>query len=441
MQAEACIPLYTIPTNLGDGFSPSVASCVEMLRYRGFMFRFSITITLVTLNSLLVAADKPNSDRTAPLAAVAGPGDYLIDEDGDAGPLPPSLEFHHGSWKFGEGAMIGEQVPTENHMATIKALMAFDQMKVEWKMKFIEPKQKFLFVAWGEAGGHAMDFNFVPDTGEMSLVRPKSKDKDSAVLAKGKITKLDTEWHELTCIHDGPNFTLTIDGVTITAADEAFTRPMGPFFLNGGGFNGAKFLVKDLQVSALPGSPTVREVLQRTPPKRPSTPTKPLPPLRTYHPAPDDRLLSDFEGNDFGTWTTTGDAFGSAPQLLKDCKNRPARAIGERVSNSFRPNDKVVGTLTSPVFRIDRKHLHFLIGGGPHECQTCLNLVVDGKTVRTTTGCGRKDAKQLEIMLWETWDVTEFQGKTAILQAVDSHKGGWGHIQVDQPVLSNAALD
>jgi hypothetical protein len=72
---------------------------------------------------------------------------YLIFEDGAAGPLPESLEFHHGSWKFSDGAMMGEQVPTEKHTATIKALMAFDQMKVEWKMKFLVPKENFLFVA------------------------------------------------------------------------------------------------------------------------------------------------------------------------------------------------------------------------------------------------------------------------------------------------------
>lgn len=373
--------------------------------------------------------------------AITFAADYLINEDGADGPLPPSLEFHHGSWKFGEGAMIGEQVPTENHMATIKALMAFDQMKVEWKMKFIEPKQKFLFVAWGEAGGHAMDFNFVPDTGEMSLVRPKTKDNDSAVLAKGKVEKQGIEWHDLICIHDGPHFMLTIDGTMITAADEAFNRPMGPFFLNGGGFNGARFLVKDLKVSALPSSPTTRQLLPPTPPKTAAAPAKPLPPPRSYHAAPDDHVLADFEGETFGDWTATGDAFGAGPQLVKDCKNRPASAIGSQLANSFRPNDRTTGTLTSPAFTIDRKHLHFFIGGGPHEGQTSFNLIINGKVVRTATGCGRKDAKQLEIMLWESWDVSEFAGKTATLQVMDSHTGGWGHIQVDHPVLSNAALE
>lgn len=384
--------------------------------------------------------------HAAILALLAGPwvclaaDAWLMEEDGAEGPLPPGLEFHHGSWKFGEGAMIGEQVPTENHTATIKALMAFDQMKVEWKMKFAVPKQKFLFVAWGEKGGHAMDFTFVPDTGEMALVRPKSKDRDSAVLVKGKLTKLHTEWHEVSCTHDGPHFSLTIDGVTITAADESFNRPMGPFFLNGGGFNGAKFLVKDLKVSALPGSPAQRPLLPSGPPKTASAPSSPPPQLKFYSPLGYDRLIADFEGESFGAWTTLGDAFGSGPQALKDCRNKPDRAVGLRLANSYRTGDKPTGTLTSPTFTLNRRYLHFLIGGGPHEGKTCLNLLIEGKIVRSTTGCGMKNDKREEIMLWESWDLSEFQGQMAALQLVDNHTGGWGHIQVDHPALSNAPL-
>ncbi len=178
--------------------------------------------------------------------------DVMIFEDGKEMPLSAGLEFHHGSWKFGDGAMIGEQVPTEKHLATIKGLVPFDHLKIEWKMKFVQPKQNFLFVTWpAESSAHAMDFTFNPDKGQFAIVRPKSKDKDSAVLAKGQLPKLDTEWHDIIAIHDGANFTVTIDGTTITAADESFARPMGPFYLNGGGFDGAQFLVKELKVTAL----------------------------------------------------------------------------------------------------------------------------------------------------------------------------------------------
>ncbi len=211
---------------------------------------------LLLISASAVAADK------------APPAGYLIFEDGAKEPLAPGLEFHHGSWKFAEGAMLGEQVPTEKHLATIKGLMAFDQMKVEWKMKFEQPKESFLFVAWpADSHNHAMDFNYKPDIGDFWLVRPKWQDKEAATLVKGRIAKTGVEWHEIVCVHDGANFTVTIDGTTLTAADESFKRPMGPFYLNGGGFDGAKFLVKDLKVTALAGSPQERALLPGDPAK------------------------------------------------------------------------------------------------------------------------------------------------------------------------------
>jgi hypothetical protein len=111
-----------------------------------------------------------------------------------------------------------------------------------------------------------MDFTFLPDTGKFELIRPAFKDLKREVLAKGQLTDLTKDWHEVVCIHDGAKFTLTIDAVTISASDEAFNRPMGPFYLNGGGFNGARYLVKDLKVTALPGSPQTRAFLPAKPP-------------------------------------------------------------------------------------------------------------------------------------------------------------------------------
>jgi hypothetical protein len=181
--------------------------------------------------------------------------EVLILEDGKDSSLDDKLEFHHGSWKLSDGAMVGEQVPSEKHLATIKGLVPFDRLKIEWRMKFIQPKQNFLFVTWPAGSrAHAMDFTFTPDTGEFAIVRPKSKDKDAAVLAKGQLYQPFSEWHDITAIHDGPNFTVTIDGVTISASDDTFAQPMGPFYLNGGGFDGAQFIVKDLKVARHGGS-------------------------------------------------------------------------------------------------------------------------------------------------------------------------------------------
>ena len=179
-------------------------------------------------------------------------GEVLILEDGKSEPLTKGLEFHHGSWKFADGVLVGEQVPTEKHLATVKGVIPFDRMKLEWKMKFVQTNQTFLFVTWpATSNTHAMDFTFAPDKGQFAIVRPKSKDKAKAILVEGRLKNLNTEWHDIICIHDGPSMSVTIDGETITASDESFNRPMGPFYLNGGGFNGAKFLLKDIRLSAL----------------------------------------------------------------------------------------------------------------------------------------------------------------------------------------------
>ncbi len=367
------------------------------------------------------------------LASDTKSSDCLIFEDGAEGPLPASLEFHHGAWKFEDGAMAGEQVATENHMATIKALMAFDQMKLEWKMKFVVPKQRFLFVAWpADSSAHAMDFNYVPDSGDMSLVRPKTKDKDSAVLVKGRVAQLNVEWHNIVCIHDGANFTLTIDGTTITAADEAFARPMGPFYLNGGGFNGAKFLVKDLKVTALPGSQQTRKLLSPTPPKGAAGAKINVTPI-AYKPSPDDILLADFEAT--VEWKATGTAFGAGAR-----KNAVTGFIGKGLINTYLDGDKSTGTLTSAPFTIEKMHLNFLIGGGDHPGKTGVLLVIDGKAVRTATGLSLKNGAGQEIMDWQSWDVSEFAGKQANFQIIDEQTGGWGHILVDQVFQSEQAM-
>jgi beta-fructofuranosidase/levanase/fructan beta-fructosidase len=99
--------------------------------------------------------------------------------------------------------------------------------------------------------------------------------------------------------------------------------------------------------------------------------------------------------------------------------------------NSFLDGDKSEGTLTSPEFEITHNHLSFLIGGGNHAGQTCLNLLVDGHVVRTATG----DAA--ERLAWKSWDVRDLRGKEATLEIVDKHTGGWGHINVDHILLAD----
>jgi fructan beta-fructosidase len=150
-----------------------------------------------------------------------------------------------------------------------------------------------------------------------------------------------------------------------------------------------------------------------------------------------DILIADFEGDDYGAWKATGEAFGTGPARGTLPNQMPvSRFRGKGLVNSFHGGDRSTGTLTSPAFKIERRHLNFLIGGGKHPGQTCMNLLVDGKIVRTATGPNDRPGGS-EQLSWQTWDVAEFAGKDAILQIVDNHTGGWGHINIDHIVQSD----
>lgn len=105
---------------------------------------------------------------------------------------------------------------------------------------------------------------------------------------------------------------------------------------------------------------------------------------------------------------------------------------GKKLVNSFNNHDEAKGKITSPSFLITKKYLNFLIGGGDHPGETCINLIVNNKAVRTKTGI------DTEVLYWANWDVSEFAGQSAVLEIVDNHSGGFGHITVDQVMLSDA---
>jgi len=143
-------------------------------------------------------------------------------------------------------------------------------------------------------------------------------------------------------------------------------------------------------------------------------------------------VLSDFEGPDYGKWKISGEAFGRRPAKgTLPSQQKVSGFLGGGLVNTFLGGDRPHGTLTSPSFKISRKFINFLVGGGSHVGRTCINLLVDGKVVLTATG---KNNEKLE---WFFWNVQEFDGKTARIQIIDQFSGGWGHINIDQIELSD----
>jgi len=142
-------------------------------------------------------------------------------------------------------------------------------------------------------------------------------------------------------------------------------------------------------------------------------------------------LIEDFEAASYGKWTTEGDAFGKGP-IEEDMVG----VLGGRLAAST--GGSGVGTLTSPVFTIERNTIYLLVGSieiyGPPQ-EVAIELLVDGNVVRTTTPC------RYHAMFWESWDVAEFKGRNARIRIVDKDSRRPAFIFVDHIVQSDIPTD
>ncbi len=153
-----------------------------------------------------------------------------------------------------------------------------------------------------------------------------------------------------------------------------------------------------------------------------------------------DVLIADFEADNYGSWKVEGRAFGPGPARGTLPGQMAVEGYeGKGLVNSFHGGDATVGSLKSPEFAINRKAIRFLIGGGGWAGQTCMNLIVDGRVVRTATG-PNTDPGGTERLETGGWDVSDLAGKSASLEIVDRATGGWGHIIVNQILLTDRKL-
>ena len=187
------------------------------------------------------------------------------------------------------------------------------------------------------------------------------------------------------------------------------------------------------------------------------------------HSSANTRSTWDFETGSLIGWVATGNAFDYQPVFGDNSKRRmvyngfgkPASKMSgypqsasiqgryyigtyeKRPGNStnyLHPNtlysegtiqgDDPIGTLTSDSFIILGGAISFLVGGGCDHLNEYIELLVDGfVTMRATGFCD-------ERMERTTWSVSHFKFRSAQIRIVDTARGDWGHINVDDITFS-----
>jgi len=142
-------------------------------------------------------------------------------------------------------------------------------------------------------------------------------------------------------------------------------------------------------------------------------------------------VFENFEKGRFENWTVEGKAFTDTPKKVK--KELP-RIAGNYVADSRTcGSGKVPGKLISKPFVIKHRYISFIISAGTYPAQACINLVVDGKTVRSSTG---RHGAELD---WDNWDVKQLSGREARIEIVYEPPNGKNRfIMVDQIEFRNA---
>jgi non-lysosomal glucosylceramidase len=146
--------------------------------------------------------------------------------------------------------------------------------------------------------------------------------------------------------------------------------------------------------------------------------------------------LESWSQSTYVGWKVEGTAFGNGPVLREEVPSYQGDlgGTGKRVVNSHASapgkdvatRDSATGKLTGPDFKIERKFLNFLIGGGNLPGQTGMDLIVEGKKVRSSTG---NNANRMQE---KSWPVADLIGKIAHLVIVDGAVGPWGNVGIGE---------
>lgn len=141
-------------------------------------------------------------------------------------------------------------------------------------------------------------------------------------------------------------------------------------------------------------------------------------------------LNLDFETGTLKDWTLAGDAFKGQPIKGDTVKARrgdmQSRHQGQFWIGGYeKVQDKPVGTLTSAPFKVTHPWASFLVGGGPHATETCVELVCGTEVIYRAAGTETEDMARVAV------DLTKHKNKEIFVRVVDKHTGHWGHVNFD----------
>lgn len=133
-----------------------------------------------------------------------------------------------------------------------------------------------------------------------------------------------------------------------------------------------------------------------------------------------------------GKWQREGDAFSRDLQSsTKMMKRRVGAYEGKFFLTSISNSERAVGRLLSPPFLLEQDYVLLTMSGGGHPGKVCVNIHTASGIVRSATGQNDDYFEKVAI------DVREFRGQLARLEVCDQHRGLWGHLNIDEILLSS----
>src|ERR1043165_4159279 len=129
-------------------------------------------------------------------------------------------------------------------------------------------------------------------------------------------------------------------------------------------------------------------------------------------------LNLDFETGDLKDWTAEGEAFKGQP--IKGDTVKPRRGdMQSRHQGQFwiggfeKYGDKPTGTLTSVPFKVTHPWASFLVGGGPHTLETCVEVVQGKEVIFRASGTEAEDMFRVVI------DLAKYKDQEIFIRIVD----------------------